>query len=122
MRLWNETTKKTPLRPELVKIELPLVTQEQWERIASTWLLLYNSDAITRKTLLEQVPGIDVEAEIEALETQKEEAMDRFAEQTENVEDEDAGPVADEPRNGGNGNGQFGGARNRMNQRRGARA
>ena len=119
MRLWNLTTKKTPLRPELVKIELPLVTQEQWERITSTWLLLYNSDVITRKTLLQQVPGIDVEAEIEALEAQKEEAMDRFSEQTENVEDEDAESNADN-RNGGNG--QFGSARNRMNQRRGARA
>lgn len=81
MLMWNITTGKTPLRPELIKVEIPVVTAEQWARIASTWLPLFNSDALTKKTLLAQVPGINAEVELEELDKISEEAMKKFRDQ-----------------------------------------
>jgi hypothetical protein len=81
MLMWNAITKKTPLRPELIKVEIPVVTAEQWERIVSTWLQLFNSQAITLPTLLRQVPGLDVDAETEALKEEADEKMEKFSSQ-----------------------------------------
>jgi len=78
MRMWNAKTGRTPLRPELVRIDIPVVTAEQWERLVSTWLPMKNSDVITLKTMLNQVPGLDVEAELAAKEEEDAGAMERF--------------------------------------------
>jgi hypothetical protein len=93
MRLWNVTTKKTPLRPELVKVELPLITAEQWSRITETWLQLLDRDVVTKKLVLSQVPGIDVEAELKALAAEKEEALKKFVDKDpeSNQDEEDQG-------------------------------
>ena len=64
MKLWNATTKKTPLDPEKIDIELPQITKEQWDRVTATWLELYTAGAISLQTLLEQIPGLDVEEEL----------------------------------------------------------
>lgn len=90
MRMWNAETKMTPLRPELVRVDLPIITAEQWERITATWLMLYNSSAITRKTLLTQVPGLDVDKELQELEKADAENLKRFNEEkVDEEEDED---------------------------------
>jgi hypothetical protein len=99
MRMWNAATQKTPLRPEFIKVDLPVVTAEQWDRIASTWLLLFNSQAITRKTMLSQVPGLDAEAEIKALAEEDAGALDKF---TNQPPDPNADP--DKESTGGQGN------------------
>jgi hypothetical protein len=68
MRMRNAIEKKTPLNPDLVRVELPQVTKEQWDRIISTWMPLYREGAIRHTTLLEQIPGVNVEEEIKAKE------------------------------------------------------
>lgn len=98
MRLWNETTHKTPLRPGLVKVDLPLITKEQWDRIASIWLLLRSSKEISRKTLLSQIPGLDVETEIKALTEEEDEALQKFRDQKTDTRENDAENDADENR------------------------
>ena len=47
------------LDPRAGRIELELVTAEQWKRIATVWLPLYLADAISLPTLLAKIPGID---------------------------------------------------------------
>ncbi len=68
MAIRNANIQKTPLKPERLDVEIPLITQEQWDRITEVYLPLYQSDALSKKTLLSQVPGINVESELEALE------------------------------------------------------
>lgn len=80
MRLWNATTNKTPLRPELIKVDLPVVTEAQWQRIIDVWLPLKTAGEITRKTLLSQVPGLDVEKELAELDAEDAANMDKFTE------------------------------------------
>jgi len=100
MVMWNATTGKTPLRPELVKVDLPIITAEQWDRITSTWLLLKQNGDITRKTLLSKVPGLDVEKELKELASEDEVALKRF---TDEVPADDTADPDAEP-SGGQGN------------------
>jgi hypothetical protein len=81
MLMWNARTGKTPLDPSKIKVEIPAVTAEQWARIVSTWLPLRNSDVVTRKTVLNQIPGMDAEAETKALEEEDAVNMEKFASQ-----------------------------------------
>jgi len=92
MLMWNAETGRTPLRPGVVKVKIPLITAEQWGRIVSTWLQLYNSDAITLKTLLGNVPGLDVEAELAGVEAEKEAGMERFNKQAEKDQKKNPNP------------------------------
>jgi hypothetical protein len=90
MLMWNRETGKTPLRPEMIKVDIPVVTAEQWERIVGTWLPMKTAGEITRKTFLSQVPGLDVEAEMEALEKEDTGALDKFTNQPDPNADPDA--------------------------------
>lgn len=65
MKMWNSVSKKTPLDPDRIDVELPQITKEQWDRLTLTWLPLYNSNAISLPTLLRQVPGLDVKNELD---------------------------------------------------------
>ena len=106
MRIWNEVTKKTPLRPELIRVDIVVVTAEQWKRVIDTWLPLKNSGEITRKTLLNQIPGLDVEAELDALENEDAASLDKFSNQPPDPNapaDPNADPNAASGGAGGNG-------------------
>jgi hypothetical protein len=103
MLMWNAETNKTPLRPWLIKVELPVVTEAQWNRITSVWLPLKNAGEITSKTLLGQIPGIDAEAETEALKAEDKTALDKFTNQPDSNADPNANPnVADNQTPAGN--------------------
>jgi len=66
MQMRNAIEKKTPLNPDLVRVELPQVTKEQWDRITTVWMALYREGAIQHTTLLEQIPGVNVDDEVKA--------------------------------------------------------
>ena len=93
MLMWNKETGKTPLRPGMVKVDLPVVTAEQWERIVSTWLPMKVAGEITSKTFLNQVPGLDVEKELEALEEEDAEGMEKFADNNGGMTPEEVAQV-----------------------------
>lgn len=78
MRMWNAETKKTPLRPELITVDLPVVTESQWQRLVDVWLPMRAAGEVTRETFLAQVPGIDVETEAQALNDAAEKAAENF--------------------------------------------
>lgn len=89
MLMWNAATKKTPLRPELVTVELPVVTEAQWQRLVDVWMPMRVGNEITRRTFLAQVPGIDVEAEEKALNDAAAEAAKSLAVRPNDEPDED---------------------------------
>lgn len=68
MLMRNEIEKKTPLNPDLVRVELPQVTKAQWDRLVTAWLPLKRDGIIQHRTILEQIPGINVEEEMKAKE------------------------------------------------------
>lgn len=100
MRMSNAISKKTPLDPDKIVVSIPMITKENWDRIVSTWLALYRESAIGIKTLLKQIPGLNVEKELEAKEAADAEAFEKAKEMAEmrgNEDDEDEG---DEQGNG----------------------
>ncbi len=67
----NRVNKKT-LDPDAVRAEIGEITQVQLHTLKDVWLALYTEQAISRETLLEKIPGIDVDAELKRLESEAE--------------------------------------------------
>lgn len=78
MAMWNAESNKTKLDPAKVTVDIPYITESHWQRVKDIWLPLYTSSAISLKTLLSQLPDIDVDAELEAKEERDAEAIERF--------------------------------------------
>jgi len=76
MAIWNKESIKTILDPKKVVVSIPYVSEATWQRIQSIYLPLYQEDSLTKKTLLAQVPGLDVEAEMKALEEREKTAFE----------------------------------------------
>jgi hypothetical protein len=96
----NAISKKTPLDPDKIVVSIPMITKENWDRIVSTWLALYRESAISIETLLKQIPGINVEKELEAKVAADEEAFAKAKEMAEAQGREDDEDEDDEQGNG----------------------
>jgi len=89
MLMWNRETGKTPLRPKMIKVEIPVITAEQWARLVDIWLPIRTSKEITSKTFLSQVPGLDVEAEAKALEEEDAAGLEKFTDNSDGMTPEE---------------------------------
>jgi hypothetical protein len=78
MKIWNAKSGMTKLDPSRVKVVIPFITAETWQRIADDYLPLYTADAISLETLLAQVPNVDVDVEIEKQAAKDAGALERF--------------------------------------------
>ena len=61
MVMFNEMEKKTPLNPNKIGVEIPVVTQAQWQHIQNVFLPAAIAGKIDDETFLEQIPSIDVQ-------------------------------------------------------------
>ncbi|MBE3126193.1 MAG: hypothetical protein IMZ57_11125 [Acidobacteria bacterium] len=77
--IYNENSGLTPLDPKKIKIVIPFVTAEAWKRISDIYLPLFLADGLSLSTLLSQIPELDVDREIEAIDAKNNEALDRFS-------------------------------------------
>ncbi|MCK9598026.1 MAG: hypothetical protein M0R06_03230 [Sphaerochaeta sp.] len=102
MLKWNAETKMTALNPKLVRVELPVVTEAQWARLTSVWLPMRTGKEISQKTFLRQVPGLDVDKEIEELEGEDSAEMEKFTDQPDPNADIETEQDANEQGAGGN--------------------
>jgi hypothetical protein len=83
-----------------------MITQESWARLTTTWLSLYREGAIQIKTLLNQVPGLNVEEELAAKEQADAEAFEKAKEiaagqGNQDNEDEQGGDQGNQGKGGG---------------------
>lgn len=89
MAIWNEKSGMTKLDPTRVKVIIPQVTAETWKHIQEDYLPLFTADAISLETLLAQVPGVDVDEEIERAEKREAKALERFNKSNLNPDNQD---------------------------------
>jgi hypothetical protein len=62
------------LKPEAIVVKIPFVSKAKMDEITATWLPLYQANAITLHTLLDQLSGeVDVDDEIVKVEQQRKE-------------------------------------------------
>jgi hypothetical protein len=74
---YNEKN-NTTLRQGMIKVEIPVITKDDLARLETFWLRALSEEAITQKTFLSHVPDIDVDAELEALQEDKDEAFEKM--------------------------------------------
>jgi hypothetical protein len=79
--IYNDGSKLTPLRQGLLKVEIPVITKDDWERFTAVWLPLFNAKGISMRTLLEKLPDeLDIDAEMQAVQEEKDAAFERMRE------------------------------------------
>jgi len=73
--IWNEKTgsaqKSSRLQTGQLDFDIPIITQATWDRIEKVFIPMKIAGSIDDKTLLSQVPGINPQAILEALEEDK---------------------------------------------------
>lgn len=89
MAIYNANSKMTPLQADRYKVIIPFVTEAAWARIIDLYLPSYIQGAISLETFLAQIPGVDVDAELERKEERDAKALEKFSKQAED-EEEDA--------------------------------
>jgi hypothetical protein len=97
--IYNTESGLTVINPELVKVSIPAVAPETWDRLQGVWLPMYQAGALSLQTFLEQVPGVEAGQEAERIREQAEENAARFNKQLEDrAVDDDAEDEDDEER------------------------
>jgi len=94
MAIYSRNSTNAPLDSGKVIVDIPYITQESWDRIASLYFPLWQDNAIQLKTLLSKIPGIDVSAEMKAAEERESKALE-IAKHTD-PDDEDDDESTDE--------------------------
>jgi hypothetical protein len=87
----NANSQKTPLDASKVRVIIPFITAESWQRIIDVFLPLFTADAIDLSTLLAQIPNVDVDAEMEKQTERNAKKLERFNEPDEDEEESDEG-------------------------------
>jgi len=67
MRKFNGESKKGKLDPSKIDIEIPVYTQEQWDHIEKVLMPMYLGGGLSLESLLSQVPGVNMEVELDRL-------------------------------------------------------
>ena len=65
MIMYNEVSQQTPLDPNKIGVEIPVITQAHWQHIEKVFLPAAMGGKISDETLYEQIPSLDVKKELE---------------------------------------------------------
>ena len=89
MTLFNDTvygqkSDGLKLNPSLIKVHIPVITQQHWTNIKDVWLPAAIAGKISEELFLEQLPDIDTEEELERQALKEEEELERV--KTENAD------------------------------------
>ena len=76
------------LDPSKIGIEIPLVTPEEWEHIVSVFLPATLAGKLSDETFLEQIPGLDVEKELERKKEREESELEETKQKNKDLEKE----------------------------------
>ncbi len=74
----DQKSKEKQLDPEKLKVTIPFISDDTWGRIKDVWLPMYLADSVSLQTFLSQIPGIDVEDELQHIADQKQANMAPF--------------------------------------------
>jgi len=95
MTLFNETTYKQKeakgqkLNPSLIKVNIPVITQQHWANIKDVWLPAAIAGKISEELFLEQLPDIDTEEELNRQAKKEEEELERIKTENEDLKNQD---------------------------------
>lgn len=79
--MYKANAKLTAFDASMVTIDIPIMTDEQWNRLTTVYMPLSKMGKISDETLLGLVPGIDVQAEMDAKEERDKEELQQIADE-----------------------------------------
>lgn len=90
MTMYNERvnekmSKGKKLDPSKIGIEIPLVTPEEWEHIEKIFLPAALAGKLSDETFLEQIPGLDVDKELERKQAREESELQQTKDELNNM-------------------------------------
>jgi len=93
MKMFNENanpqkSKEKMLDPTKISINIPLITQEQWDRIERVLIPAAVAGIISKEFVAEQIPGVDLEAEAERSDKKEEVESERMKREMEKIKAE----------------------------------
>ncbi len=94
MTMWNETEKKgmsneAKLDPDKIKVDIPVITKEHYDRIEKIFLPAVIAGKISDKTFLTMIPGLDVEAELKEKEEKEKSEIEQLKQDAKDRTDRD---------------------------------
>lgn len=75
--VYSQMSKNSKLDPTKVGVDIPLITQEHWDRIEKVLIPAVTAGIISKEYAASQIPGVDSEAEAERKEQSKNDELDR---------------------------------------------
>ncbi len=101
MTLFNDTvyaqkSDSKKLNPSLIKVTIPVVTQQHWTNIKDIWLPAVIAGKVSEELFLEQLPDIDTEKELERQSEKEEAELERVKKENEDLKREEPPFMGDE--------------------------
>lgn len=92
MIMWNDANQKsgstTALDPNKIGVEIPIITEQQWEHLEKIFLPSALAGKISDETFLEKIPGIDVKKEMERKAEKEASEFERMKKENEDMKNE----------------------------------
>ncbi len=101
MNLFNETvnpqkSESVKLTPGLIKVTIPVITQQHWNNIKDIWLPATIAGKVTEELFLEQLPDVDVQEELERQAATEETELERIKKENDDLKREDPPFIGEE--------------------------
>jgi hypothetical protein len=93
MVMWNEKVNQgmsegVKLDPDKIKVDIPIITKEHWDRIEKIYLPASIAGKISDETFLTQIPGLDVKAELKHKEEREASELEQVKRDNDNLKDD----------------------------------
>ncbi len=88
MIMYNEKAQQTPLDPSKIGVEIPVITQAQWQRIEKVWLPAVIAGKISDETFYEKIPSLDVKKELKRKGAREKSELEGLRRETEDLRTE----------------------------------
>ena len=89
MVMYNKVENMTPLNPDLLHVEIPIVTEQQWEHLEKFFLPASLGGKLSTEGLLERIPGMDVEKEMKRIEDRELSEFEQLKKENEGLRNKD---------------------------------
>ena len=86
--VYGQKSDKLKLNPSLIKVNIPVITQQHWANIKDVWLPSVIAGKVSQELFLEQLPDIDIEEELERQSQKEEEEIERIKHENEDLKKE----------------------------------
>jgi len=101
MKMYNNAlylgmSKAKQLNPDKIRVNIPIITKDHYERIEKIFLPACIAGKISDEAFLEQIPGMDVDMELERKQNKENSEFERIKQENENLKKEKEFPFMGE--------------------------